>query len=117
MTLSERCEYLETQLHLLQSAIAPRLLFPIAWKLNRGEASVLASLYTAPDGFRSTRMLQTCSEVFSASTPGVGVVGTRIHQLRAKLKAYGIAIENRFAEGYVLPKASRAIIAQAIIGG
>lgn len=109
-----RCEELEEQLRQLHIAIMPRLLFPLAWDLNRGETSILAALYTSPDGFRTKKMLQTCSDIFGYNVPGDAIVSTRIHGLRKKLKPFGIEITNRFAEGYSLSKPSRDIIKAAI---
>jgi len=110
----QQYELLEDQLRQLRHAMMPRILFPERWKLNRGESSILASLYAAPDGFRSQPMLQVCFEVFARSEPGIAIVGTRICSLRKKLKQYGIKINTRFAEGYYLSKESISIIKAAL---
>ena len=112
--LQARNDLLEEEIRQLRKACAPRLLFPLSWHLNRGETSVLACLYVSPDGFRSTAMLRTCAETFSADSDGAKVVSVRIFNLRNKLRPFGIRIITRHGEGYVLPPDSHAIIEAAL---
>lgn len=112
--LRDRNELLEGQIRQLRKALAPRLLFPLDWRLNRGETTVLACLYTSPDGFRSNHMLKACAESFSATGEGYEVASVRIFNLRNKLRAYGIRIITRHSEGYILPPDSRKIIEEAL---
>jgi hypothetical protein len=107
-------DLLEEEIRRLRKAFAPRLLFPLSWHLNRGETSVLACLYVSPDGFRSTAMLSTCAETFSADSDGAKVVSARIFNLRNKLRPFGIRLITRHGEGYLLPPDSRVIIETAL---
>ena len=101
--LRARNDLLEEEIRQIRKTLAPRLLFPLGWHLNRGETSVLACLYTSPDGFRSSAILKTCAEIFSADSDGAKVVSVRIFNLRNKLRAFGIRILTRHGEGYILP--------------
>jgi DNA-binding response OmpR family regulator len=112
--LRARNDLLEEEIRQLRKTLAPRLLFPLSWHLNRGETSVLACLYVSPDGFRSSVMLRTCAETFSADSDGAKVVSVRIFNLRNKLRPFGIRIITRHGEGYVLPPDSHAIIEAAV---
>jgi hypothetical protein len=112
--LRDRNELLEGQIRQLRKTLAPRLLFPLDWRLNRGETTVLACLYASPDGFRSNSMLKTCAESFSATSDGYEVASVRIFNLRNKLRAFGIRIITRHSEGYILPPDARKIIEAAL---
>jgi DNA-binding response OmpR family regulator len=112
--MCEQCAVYEEQLRRIKRAIVPRLLFPEEWKLNRGETSTLAALYSSPDGFRSNEMLKACALIFSGSISNdPSVVSVRIHQLRMKLPP-AIKIITRHAEGYYLPPESKALIRDAL---
>jgi hypothetical protein len=112
--LRDRNELLEGQIRQLRKAFAPRLLFPLDWRLNRGETTVLACLYTSPDGFRSNNMLKTCAESFSANSESHEVASVRICSLRNKLRPFGIRIITRHSEGYILPSDAHKIIESAL---
>ena len=70
LSAEDRCFMLEDQLRTLRKSIMPRMLFPEKWGLNRGEANVLSSLYSSPDGFRTLDLLGKCAVTFE----GVGDV-------------------------------------------
>lgn len=112
--LLARNDLLEEEIRQFRKTIAPRMLFPLGWHLNRGETSVLACLYASLDGFRSSAMLKTCAEIFSADSDGGKVVSVRIFNLRNKLRLFGIRILTRHGEGYILPSDSHAIIEAAL---
>jgi hypothetical protein len=112
--LRDRNELLEGQIRQLRKALAPRLLFPLNWRLNRGETTVLACLYTSPDGFRSNNMLKACAESFSANSDSYEVASVRIFNLRNKLRGFGIRIITRHSEGYILPSDAHKIIEAAL---
>ena len=113
IALREKIDLLEEQIRQLRKTLIPRILFPLEWQLNRGESGTLASLYTAPDGFRSTETLRAASDLFGHGS-GAQIVGVRIYTLRAKLRPFGIQIETRFAEGYQLSLTNRLLIKDAI---
>lgn len=110
----DRCDVLEEQLRQLRNALMPRLLFPELWNLNRGESSILASLYTSPNGFRTKAALQACCEVFLHEMPSADSINVRIRRLRVKLKHHRIVITTRFGEGYLLSIDSISIIRAAL---
>lgn len=112
--LRARNDLLEEQIRQFRKTLAPRLLFPLKWRLNRGETSVLACLYVSPNGFRSSAMLKMCAEIFSTDSDGTKVVPVRIFNLRNKLRPFGIRIITRHGEGYILPPDSHAIIEAAL---
>jgi hypothetical protein len=112
--LRDRNELLEEQIRKLRKTLAPRLLFPLDWHLNRGETTVLACLYTSPDGFRSNIMLKACAESFSANSDCYQVASVRIFNLRKKLRRFGIRIITRHSEGYILPPDAHKIVEAAL---
>jgi DNA-binding response OmpR family regulator len=82
-------------------------------KLTRQQGRLLWSLYTAPQGFRSFEILgpfiraNTDLDSYSVSTVAF--------QVRRKVKAFGIKIENIMGQGYSMPKESRDIIKAMIL--
>lgn len=112
--LRDRNDLLEGQIRDLRKSLAPRLLFPFDWRLNRGETTVLACLYTSPDGFRSNILLKTCAESFSSNSECNQVASVRIFNLRKKLRPFGIRIITRHSEGYILPPDAHKIIETAL---
>jgi DNA-binding response OmpR family regulator len=111
--LKDRVDTLEEEIRQIRKALMPRLLFPLAWNLNRGETAVLACLYTSPDGFRSNEILRATA-ILSMDANGANVAPVRIYNLRKKLGPLGVVITNRPGEGYVLPAQSREIIKAAL---
>jgi hypothetical protein len=112
--LRDRNEELEEIIRKLRKTLAPRMLFPLDWHLNRGETTVLACLYTSPDGFRSNVMLRACAESFSANSDSYQVASVRIFNLRKKLRPFGIRIITRHSEGYILPSDAHKIVEAAL---
>jgi hypothetical protein len=113
--LRDRIDELEEQLRQIKLVVMPRLLFPHEWLLNRSERHVVASLYAAPDGYRSKDMLSCCYVIFNGQIERKHEgLAARISHIRNKLRRYRIQILTRFAEGYELPKASREIIRVAL---
>jgi DNA-binding winged helix-turn-helix (wHTH) protein len=112
--LVERNETLELQLRAMRKAFAPRLLFPMEWRLTPTEAVVLECLYKSPDGFRSNDQLAACSYSYVKKGERLpeGGAGMAAHvcKLRRKLRPYRICILTVHWEGYRLPPDSRKII-------
>lgn len=114
--LREQVDLLTEQLRQIKKALMPRLLFPLEWELNRGETSILASLYASPDGFRSKEILRTAAEIFCASEdgPADSTVSVRVSAINKKLRPRGIEVSNRHSEGYYLSKDARARVKRAL---
>ncbi|OIQ65917.1 hypothetical protein GALL_525210 [mine drainage metagenome] len=111
--LLTRIDTLEERLRQMKLVLMPRLLFPLDWQLNRSERDILAMLYASPNGFRSNAMLETSFEMFSGISKHAGL-GTRIYNIRKKLRRFNIVIQTRNCEGYFLTRQSVEIIRMAL---
>jgi DNA-binding response OmpR family regulator len=115
--LRKRVEVLEQEKHDIKVALAPQLRFPRTWGLNRGEQSLLAALYSAPDGFRTKEALSLAINLWGKERRGDPTILLRVtmYSLRKKLSLEGIKIETRWCEGYVLPPESKELITSLCI--
>lgn len=109
--LRDRVAELEETLRQEREAFAPVVVFPSEWKLSAAESSLVRALYSATmipnDG------------LFRLVSRGRAEHSDRLHHIviahaRAKLKPYGIKIENIHSVGYRLPPASKDIIRAAV---
>lgn len=108
-----RIEELEEEVRRLRAELVPEIYLPRSWKLTRGQKIILASLYSAPDGFRKLSSLSVAMENCGRSGSGDNVK-VHICLLRPVLKLYGVEIKSERARGYYLPLASREIIGRFI---
>lgn len=109
--LRDKIDELTEENRQLKEAIAPKLDFPIAWRLRPAESAMLACLYSSPTGFRRHEALRAASATTSMDDK---IVHVRVSHIRKKLTPLGIEIRGVWSQGYELLPASRAIIKEAL---
>jgi two-component system cell cycle response regulator CtrA len=111
--LRARNAELEEEVRQLRELLKPSLIFPREWKMMGGEQKILASLYAAPNGFRSTAALHAALSRIDKDTE-IKNVYVYVCKLRKSLARAGILIETVRGQGYRLPSESRAILTRVL---
>lgn len=85
--------------------------FPVKWGLSPAEKSILRSLASASDGFRTHEaLLKVCAK---SDDVGIGIVAVLIHRIRKRLKPYGVEINCIWGQGYRIDQKSKDIVVGA----
>ena len=111
--LRARIEELEEQVRQLKEAFAPKVGFPLSWKLDERDSTVLSALFHTKGSYVTPEALLRCISGFDDDA-GERTVQTWVGRVRAKLQPLGVAIVTRPMQGYALEAAGRTIIAEAL---
>ena len=111
--LRARIEELEEQIRQLKEAFAPKVGFPLSWKLDERDSTVLSALFHTKGSYVTPEALLRCISGFDDDA-GERTVQTWVGRVRAKLQPLGVTMVTRPMQGYALEAAGRAIIAEAL---
>ncbi|MEN3208598.1 winged helix-turn-helix domain-containing protein [Methylorubrum populi] len=111
--LRVRIEELEEEIRQLKAAFAPKVAFPLSWKLDERESAILSALFHIRGSFVTIEALLLCIAGFDEDV-GDSDVRNWLGRLRRKVEPRGIVVTTRHNQGYALEAAGRAIVAEAL---
>lgn len=111
--LRDRIEELEEEIRQLKAAFAPKVGFPLSWKLDERESAILSALFHTRRSYVTNEALLLCIAGF-AEDVGDADVRAWLGRLRRKVEPRGIVVTTRHNQGYALEAAGRAIVAEAL---
>lgn len=112
--LREQLDTAHERIRQLEELLAPRVSFPVEWRLTPTEAKLLAALIKRR-GLVATESLLTLvyDDPDGKTVRDLAVV---ICKVRKKLRPQGVTIFNVWAQGFGLDEESRAIVLRHIGG-
>ena len=111
--LRVRIEELEEEIRQLKAAFAPKVGFPLSWRLDERESAILSALFHTKGSYVTPDALLLLLVRYEDDADE-RTTRTWIGRLRHKLKPRGITIVTRATQGYALKVAGRAILAEAL---
>ena len=111
--LRDRISELEEEVRQLKAAFAPKVGFPLSWRLDEREAAILSALFHMRGSYVTNEAVLLCIAGFDEDV-GDSDVRAWIGRLRRKVEPRGVAIITRNAQGYALDAAGRAVVAEAL---
>jgi hypothetical protein len=108
-----RIEELEEEIRQLKAAFAPKVAFPLSWKLDERESAILSALFHAKGSYITHEALLLLLVRYDDDADEY-TTRTWIGRLRRKVEPRGIAIATRHTQGYQLEAAGRAVVAEAL---
>ncbi|MGX9980323.1 winged helix-turn-helix domain-containing protein [Methylobacterium fujisawaense] len=108
-----RIEELEEEIRQLKAAFAPKVGFPLSWKLDDRESAILSALFHCKGSFVTNEAILLQIAGFDEDV-GDADVRNWVGRLRRKVDTRGIVIVTRPNQGYALDAGGRACIAEAL---
>lgn len=113
--LRGKIELIKEENRQLRELLVPTVLFPLEWRLTPQEGRLLASLFKAPEGYRTRAACHAAACGFSAESDGK-IIDVLVCRIRAKLSRFGVGIETVWGQGFRLTAESRTFIASVLAG-
>lgn len=111
--LRNRIEELEEEIRQLKAAFAPKVGFPLSWKLDEREGAILSALFHAKGSYITSEALLLLLVRYDDDADE-STISVWIGRLRRKVEPLGVTIVTRPLQGYQLDAAGRAIVADAL---
>lgn len=111
--LRTRIEELEEEIRQLKAAFAPKVGFPLSWKLDERETAILSALFHTKGSYITSEALLLLLVRYDDDADE-GTIRTWVGRLRRKVEPLGVTIVTRHQQGYALETAGRAIVAGAL---
>ncbi len=111
--LRTRIDELEEEIRQLKAAFAPKVGFPLSWRLDERESAILSALFHCKGSFVTNEAILLLIAGFDEDV-GDADVRAWLGRLRRKVDARGVAIVTRHSQGYALDADGRARIAEVL---
>lgn len=102
---------LKAELDDVKTTIKSAIDFPISWGISPTEKKILELIYTAK-GMVTYDLMYTICYYHKVNPPGDWTIKTHIHNIRKKVKKYGVVIDTHRAEGFSMSADSKKILSE-----
>lgn len=111
--LRTRIDELEEEIRQLKAAFAPKVGFPLSWKLDERESAILSALFHTKGSYITSEALLLLLVRYDDDADE-GTIRTWVGRLRRKLEPLGVTIVTRHQQGYALDANGRGAVAEAL---
>lgn len=108
-----RIEELEEEIRQLKAAFAPKVGFPLSWKLEDREGAILSALFHCGGSYVTPEALLLLLVRYDDDADE-RTTRTWVGRIRRKVEPFGVTIVTRPLQGYALDAAGRAVVAEAL---
>lgn len=108
-----RIEELEEEIRQLKAAFAPKVGFPLSWKLEDREGAVLSALFHCKGSYVTPEALLLLLVRYDDDADE-RTTRTWVGRIRRKVESFGVTIITRPLQGYALDAPGRAVVAEAL---